>query len=227
MGVYTTMAAPLQDHQCRFSFRNPYSTFRNAITPRRRSSPRLQPHRPIPPCSISKFSPSRFICSIRSSRPISCRCLILRYSLRCSGQYFRINILPRVDFHLKLMVAPFESTVHDHGHHFGITVLEGLVLDVDVFRLGPFPDAIPVLTVLGTILGNMDTKENLSAARIQALFLPKLLTTPRFRKLHTEFSLSWFWFILLFFLFFDRFLIVRRYKYRGKREKMQTNKKLF
>lgn len=89
-----------------------------------------------------------------------------------------INILARVDFHLKLVVAAFKGAVHDHGDDFGITVLECLVLYIYVFRLGPLPDAVPVLAMLRAVLGNMNSEEYFAASRIQTLLFPKLLTTP-------------------------------------------------
>lgn len=62
-----------------------------------------------------------------------------------------IYILARIDFHLELVVATFQSAVHDHGNNFGIAVFESLVFYIDVFRLGPLPDAIPVLAVLRAV----------------------------------------------------------------------------
>jgi hypothetical protein len=90
-----------------------------------------------------------------------------------------INILARIDLHLKLVVAAFQGAVHDHGDDFGITVLECLVLYINVFRLGPLPDAVPVLAVLRAVLGNMNSEEYLAASRIQTLLFPKLLTASR------------------------------------------------
>lgn len=91
------------------------------------------------------------------------------------GTVFRVNILARINFHVKMLIASFKRTLHDHGHHFSIIVLEGLILDIDVLRLGPLPDTIPVLTVFGTVFRNVDTEEYLAAPRIEALFFPELL----------------------------------------------------
>jgi hypothetical protein len=77
-----------------------------------------------------------------------------------------INILARIDFHLKLVVAAFQGAVHNHGDDFGIAVLECLVLYINVFRLGPLPDAVPVLAMLRAVLGNMNPEEYFAASRI-------------------------------------------------------------
>jgi hypothetical protein len=92
------------------------------------------------------------------------------------GTVFGVNVLTRVNFYLKLIVAPFKRAVKDHGDHFGVIMLEGLVLDIDIFRLCPFADPVPVLPVLRTIFGNVYPEENLSAPGILAFLFAQFLT---------------------------------------------------
>lgn len=100
------------------------------------------------------------------------------------GAVLGINVLPGIDLHLELVVAPFELATHDHGNDFGVAVLESLVLYIDVLRFGPFPDPVPVLTVFRTVFGNMDPEKDLAAPRIETFFFPEFLAAPGFRKLH-------------------------------------------
>jgi hypothetical protein len=91
------------------------------------------------------------------------------------GTVFRVNILARINFHVKMLVASFKCAIHDHGHHFCIIVLEGLIFDIDVLRLGPLPDTIPVLAVFRTVFRNVNTEEYFAAPRIKTPFFPEFL----------------------------------------------------
>jgi hypothetical protein len=68
------------------------------------------------------------------------------------GAIFRINVLARINLYLKMLLATLQCTTHYHGHHFGVSVLEGLVFDVNILRLGPFPDTVSVLAVFRAVL---------------------------------------------------------------------------
>jgi hypothetical protein len=91
------------------------------------------------------------------------------------GTVFRVNILARINFHVKMLIASFKRAIHHHGHHFRIIVLEGLIFYIDVLGFGPFPDTIPVLAVFRTVFRNVDTEEYLSAPRIKTPFFPEFL----------------------------------------------------
>jgi hypothetical protein len=54
-------------------------------------------------------------------------------------------------------------------------MLEGLVLDIDIFGLGPFSDPVTVLSVLRTVFGNVNTEKNLAATRILAFLFTQFL----------------------------------------------------
>ena len=86
-----------------------------------------------------------------------------------------IYVLARINFYLKMLFATFQCAVHHHGYHFGVTVLEGLVLDVNIFWFGSFPYTVSVLTMFGTVFRNMNAEENLAAPRIKTLFFPEFL----------------------------------------------------
>jgi hypothetical protein len=103
---------------------------------------------------------------------------------------FGINVLARVDFHFKLMRAPLKIAVHQHGYNLGVTVLKGLIFDVYIFGLGPFPNPIAILAMLGAILRNMNTEKDFPAAGIQTFFFAEFLPTPGFRKLHARYFSS-------------------------------------
>jgi hypothetical protein len=91
------------------------------------------------------------------------------------GTEFGVNILTRIDLYLKLIVAPFKRAVENHDDHFAVIVLERLVLDIDVLRLCPFSNSVPVLPVLRTIFGNMNPEKNLAAPGILALLFAQFL----------------------------------------------------
>src|SRR5271157_6078812 len=99
---------------------------------------------------------------------------------------FRINILPRINFYFEFVITGFERTVHHHGDHFGITVFESLVFNIDVFGFCPFADTVSVLPVLRTILGDVYPEENFPATRILAFFLAQFLPTSGFWQLHRK-----------------------------------------
>jgi hypothetical protein len=89
-----------------------------------------------------------------------------------------INVLARIDFDFELVLALLQRAVHYHGNDFGVIVLERLVFNIHIFRLGPFTDTVPVLSVFRAILGNMDPKKDLSATRILAFLFPEFLSAP-------------------------------------------------
>lgn len=64
---------------------------------------------------------------------------------------FGVNILSRINFYFELMGTPFKIAVHHHRNYFGITVLERLILDVDILRLRPLADPITILAMLRAI----------------------------------------------------------------------------
>jgi hypothetical protein len=82
------------------------------------------------------------------------------------GTVFGIDILAWINLYFKLMDAAFQSTVHDHGHHLGVTVLERLIFYINILRFCPLPDPVSVLPVFRAILGNMNTEKNLAAPRV-------------------------------------------------------------
>jgi hypothetical protein len=56
-----------------------------------------------------------------------------------------------------------------------------LILDIDVFGLGPLANPIPVLPVFRAILRDMNPEENFATTRILALLFAKLLATSGLR----------------------------------------------
>jgi hypothetical protein len=58
-------------------------------------------------------------------------------------------------------------------------MLEGLVLDINVFGLGPFSDPITVLPVFRAVFGNVNTEKNLAATRILAFLFTQFLAPSR------------------------------------------------
>jgi len=84
------------------------------------------------PGSISMFSPS--FSSARSSRA----CLLIvngeSVCIRCGAPDSISDRYTAADKSwLRIHFAAFQRTVHDHRDHFRITVLEGLVFNIDVF----------------------------------------------------------------------------------------------
>jgi hypothetical protein len=69
------------------------------------------------------------------------------------GTVLGIDILPWINPYLERAIAAFQGAIQNQIGHFGVVMVERLVLDVDIFRCDVFLNAVFGFAMLGTVLG--------------------------------------------------------------------------